>query len=101
MCIRDSDYEAVGVKEWLLDSDGLWRAFPSLLASGQPLQVQWLQARGVGALWSYLIFDAIGRQVTDGGGNSDWFSLPTTGLASGLYILRMTGIAGSQKFWVK
>lgn len=95
------DYEAVGVKEWLLDSDGLWRAFPSLLASGQPLQVQWLQARGAGALWSYQIFDANGRQVTDGVGNSDWFSLPTTGLASGLYILRMTGIAGSQKFWVK
>ena len=95
------DYEAVGVEEWLLATTGSWRAFPSLLGAGEPLQVQWLKARGAVASWNYQIFDANGRQVKDGIGNSDWFSVPTNHLSSGLYILRMSGVAGSQKFWVK
>lgn len=81
-------------------SEGAWRAFPSFLTAGDPLQVQWLESRGAGGAWTYEIYDGSGRQVGEGSGNGDWYSVPTSGLESGLHFLRMPGVADAQKFWV-
>ena len=94
------DYGAVGIEEWLVASEGAWRAFPSFLTAGDPLQVQWLESRGAGGAWTYEIYDGSGRQVGEGSGNGDWYSVPTSGLESGLHFLRMPGVADAQKFWV-
>jgi len=93
------DYGVVGIEEWLVESEGAWRAFPSVVTGGAPLQVQWLQSPQ--ASWTYQIFDASGRQVSEGMGNGDWFAIPTEGLPSGLHFLRMPGVADAQKFWVE
>lgn len=93
------DYNSVGIEEWLQESHGAWRAFPSVVSYGSPIQVQWLQSPQ--AAWTYQIFDASGRQVSEGMGNGDWFAIPTEGLPSGLHFLRMPGVADAQKFWVQ
>lgn len=93
------DYGVVGIEEWLVESEGAWRAFPSVVTGGAPLQVQWLESTQ--AAWTYQIFDASGRKVTEGMGNGDWFAIPTAGLPSGLHFLRMPGVADAQKFWVE
>jgi len=93
------DYGVVGIEEWLVESEGAWRAFPSVVTGGAPLQVQWLQSPQ--AAWTYQIFDASGRQVSEGMGNGDWFAIPTEGLPSGLHFLRMPGVADAQKFWIR
>lgn len=93
------DYEAVGVAEWLQASHGAWRAFPSMVSSGSSIQVQWLQPAG--PAWTYQIFDASGRQVSEGVGNGEWFAVSTAGLESGLHFLHVPGVADAQKFWVR
>jgi hypothetical protein len=93
------DYNAVAIEEWLEASHGAWRAFPSVVSYGSPLQVQWLQSPQTA--WTYQILDASGRQVSEGMGNGDWFAISTEGLPSGLHFLRMPGVADAQKFWVQ
>lgn len=93
------DYNAVGIAEWLQASHGAWRAFPSVVSYGSPIQVQWLQSPQVA--WTYQILDASGRQVSEGTGNGGWFAVSTAGLESGLHFLRVSGVATAQKFWVR
>ena len=95
------EYDVVGVEEWLQDTQGAWRAFPSMLSVGTPLHVQWLDETASGQQWSYEIFDAGGRQIACGTGTGAWFALPTEGLSSGLHFLRISGHAESQRFWIQ
>lgn len=93
------DYGVVGIEEWLTSIEGNWRAFPSILNAGESIQIQWLNS-GANPNWDYEIYDANGRVVFAGQGNGDWFGIPTYGLSSGMYILRIPGFAEAQQFWI-
>lgn len=92
------DYNAVGVAEWLQASDGQWRTFPTAVSDGQSLQVQWLTSPN--AVWDYEVYDASGRRVKNGMGEGEWYALSTSGLASGLHILRIPGTEKTSRFWI-
>jgi hypothetical protein len=93
------DYEAVGVAEWLQAEHGQWRAFPTAVEAGEPLQIQWLASPR--AAWNYEVYDASGRFIQTATGTGEWFAIPTTDLSAGLHFIRIPGTTESHRFWVQ
>ena len=93
------DYEAVGVAEWLQAQHGQWRAFPTAVDAGEPLQIQWLASPR--AAWNYEVYDASGRFIQTATGAGEWFAVPTSNLAAGLHFIRIPGTTESHRFWVQ